>query len=90
MARVVRRNLVGTKAQFDATIRKRYPDVRIVDGADVYWDRSGILFLVAPEAWVDYLSGRSGEMPEDLLEDTGPFEFDEDEFQNLMKEITLQ
>lgn len=88
MSRVVRRHLAGTRTQFEAA-RDKYPDARMIVGADVYWDRSGTLFLVAPEAWVDYLHGRINEMPDGPLDEPQFFEFDENEFQNLMKGIVL-
>lgn len=86
MPRAVRRNLAGTREQFEA-VRDRYPEARMIIGADVYWDRSGTLFLVVPEAWADYLHGRRCEMPDDDVLDGGQtFEFDEGAFQNLMME----
>lgn len=89
MSRAVRRNLAGTREQFEAA-RGKYSEARMIAGADVYWDRNGTLFLVAPEAWIDYLHGRRCEMPDDDVLDGGQsFEFDEREFQNLMKGASL-
>ncbi len=85
MSRAVRRNLAGTREQFES-VKDRYPEARMIIGADVYWDRSGTLFLIVPEAWADYLHGRSGEMPDDDVLDGGQtFEFDESLFQNLIE-----
>lgn len=84
MSRVIRRNLAGTRAQFE-TIKGRYPNARLIINADVYWDESGTLILVAPEAWSDYFHGKRSKMPgDDVLDDGQAFEFDENEFRNLM------
>lgn len=85
MGRAVRRNLAGTQADFEA-VKHKFPDIGRMVGAEVYWDsESGTLFLVAPEPWVDYLHGKCDEIPSDPLDDSEPFYFNEDEFQELMK-----
>lgn len=90
MGRAVHRNLVGTQAAFEA-VKHKLPNIGKIVGAEVYWESSsGTLFLVTPEPWADYLHGKCDEMPSDPLEDSGPFDFNEDEFQELMKGAVLQ
>lgn len=80
MIQVIRRSLAGTRAQFE-TIKAGYPNARLIINADVYWDESGTLILVVPEAWSDYFHGKRNKMPGDDALDSGQaFEFDEDEF----------
>lgn len=83
MGRAVRQTLAGTEDQFSKMVA-RYPNARMIHGANLYWDESGALLLIAPEAWVDYLQGRRSEMPENPLDDSGSFEFNEAAFQELV------
>lgn len=83
MSREVRRHLAGTRAQFEEA-RDKFPDARMIVGADVYLDGNGTLLLVVPEEWADYLHGKRSEMPEEPLTDGQPFEFNEDEFRSLL------
>lgn len=82
MGRAVRGMAAGTKKQFDkAAERLGYP-VQVWD-AEVYIGQDGKLYLVVPEAWVEYFQGRSGLPSEQDLPDV-PFVFNEKEFQNLI------
>lgn len=62
MGRTIRSSFVGTRSEFE-NARDRHPNLMMIPGADVYWSGDGSLYLVAPRQWVDYLHGKTDNVP---------------------------
>lgn len=75
MGRAINGCFAGTRSDLERAM-DRHQGLRRIDGAELYLNKNGSLFLVANEPWIEYLHGRSDEMPdEDDLEEISETDF---------------